>query len=88
MQHHSPMASVRIPPPAHDGGGLYNPFNAGPLGPPPPRDLSQHQHQQVRAVVTRGQVGRTGRQAVAATARLVHVCVCVCGHSLLAHGCR
>ena len=52
MQHHSPMASVRIPPPAHDGGGLYNPFNAGPLGPPPPRDLSQQQqHQQVRAVV-------------------------------------
>ena len=39
LQQQSPMASVRIPPPVHDGGGLYNPFNAGPLGPPPPRDL-------------------------------------------------
>lgn len=48
MQHQSPMASVRIPPPAHDSGGLYNPFNAGPLGPPPPRDV----HQQVRAATT------------------------------------
>jgi hypothetical protein len=47
MQQQSPMASVRIPPPVHDGGGLYNPFNAGPLGPPPPRDLSQQQQQQV-----------------------------------------
>lgn len=28
LQRQSPMPSVRIPPPAHDGGGLYNPFSA------------------------------------------------------------
>lgn len=49
MQQQSPMPSVHIPP-VHDGGGLYNPFNAGPLGPPPPRDLSQQQ-QQVQALL-------------------------------------
>lgn len=27
LQRQSDMPSVRIPPPAHDGGGLYNPFN-------------------------------------------------------------
>lgn len=57
MQQQSPMPSVRIPSAPHDSGGLYNPFNMGPLipgagsseglGPQPPRDMSH----QVAALV-------------------------------------
>ena len=33
LQQQQSMPSVRIPPPAHDGGGLYNPFNTASSGP-------------------------------------------------------